>query len=72
MFKCKEDFDERVQRFDAAKGPALAVWPEARLARGPEQPLLAAAAAAELSKEAEGPTGNVCGVDVMVCAAWPE
>ena len=25
MFKCKEDFDERVQRFDAAKGPALAV-----------------------------------------------
>ena len=30
------------------------------LARGPEQPLLAAAAAAELSKEAEGPTLETC------------
>ena len=55
MFKCKEDFDERVHKFDAAKGPALAVL------FGP-QPLLAAAAAAELSKEAEGPTLETCAV----------
>ena len=73
MFKCKEDFDERVHKFDAAKGPALAVLFGPRPRAAPSR----RGSSGGGEQGGRGPhTGNVCGVDVrvmiMLCAAWPE